>query len=93
MTDWNLPPGCNVSDLPGWRPQDIARDNAFDRADADVKNGRYDSDDMMKAMNKMYLEDWGSLQAALSAGDDKAIGDLLSTALRYVLYEQILNDA
>ena len=93
MTDWNLPPGCNVSDLPGWRPQDIARDNAFDRADADVLNKRYDSDDVTKALDKVMREDWKSLQEALSTGDDKAIGDLLSTALRYVLYEQNLNDA
>jgi hypothetical protein len=23
MTGWNLPPGCNVSDLPGNRPEDL----------------------------------------------------------------------
>ena len=23
-TGWNLPPGCNVSDLPGERPEDVA---------------------------------------------------------------------
>ena len=93
MTDWNLPPGCNVSDLPGWRPQDIARDNAFDRADADVLNKRYDSDDVTKALDKVMREDWKSLQDALSTDNDKAVNDLLSTALRYVLYEQVLGDA
>jgi len=24
MTGWNLPPGCNVSDIPGNRPEDLA---------------------------------------------------------------------
>lgn len=24
MTGWNLPPGCNIWDIPGNRPQDVA---------------------------------------------------------------------
>jgi hypothetical protein len=31
MTGWNLPPGCNVSDLPGNRPEDLARDAFVER--------------------------------------------------------------
>ena len=27
MTGWNLPPGCNVSDIPGNRPEDEAWEN------------------------------------------------------------------
>lgn len=28
MTGFNMPPGCNVSDIPGNRPEDIALENA-----------------------------------------------------------------
>jgi hypothetical protein len=30
MTGWNLPPGCNVSDLPGNRPEDLDEERFWD---------------------------------------------------------------
>jgi hypothetical protein len=30
MTGWNLPPGCNESDIPGNRPEDIALDRFYE---------------------------------------------------------------
>lgn len=30
MTGWNLPPGCNVSDIPGNRPGDDAAEAVYD---------------------------------------------------------------
>jgi hypothetical protein len=30
MTGWNLPPGCNVSDLPGNRPEDERNEALWD---------------------------------------------------------------
>jgi hypothetical protein len=30
MTGWNLPPGCNVSDIPGNRPEDEAAEALWD---------------------------------------------------------------
>ena len=41
MSGYNLPDDCNVSDLPGFRPEDVKRQRAYDQADADVKAGRY----------------------------------------------------
>ena len=30
ITGWNLPPGVNESDIPGNRPQDIAKTSKYD---------------------------------------------------------------
>lgn len=30
MTGFNLPPGCNVSDIPGNRPEDLAAEAAYE---------------------------------------------------------------
>jgi hypothetical protein len=30
MTGWNLPPGCEVSDIPGNRPDDILSEKIYD---------------------------------------------------------------
>ncbi|MBO0705555.1 MAG: hypothetical protein J2P39_09565 [Candidatus Dormibacteraeota bacterium] len=50
MTGWNLPPGCNVSDIPGNRPEDEAEelfwDELIDRAAGlDLPEGWYESAD------------------------------------------------
>jgi len=31
MTGYNLPPGCSVGDIPGWRDEDVLWDNLIDR--------------------------------------------------------------
>ena len=92
MTGWNLPPGVNVSDIPGNRPEDIARDNAFDRADADIRAGRFDTDDVLVALKQAIIEDSKGIREALMTDDDAALGDAISVALRQYLAAAILRD-
>lgn len=92
MSGFSLPDGVSVNDLPGFRDQDVKRDRAFDRADSDVRAGRFDSDDVIAALKKTMRDDWKGLLAEFSTDDATAIGTRLTIALRDVLAEQYLSD-
>lgn len=38
MTGWNLPPGCETRHIPGNRPEDVARDEAWEEALAQLRD-------------------------------------------------------
>lgn len=43
MTGWNLPPGCNVSDIPGNRLEDVAEERVWEAmTHEDVRNQHLD---------------------------------------------------
>lgn len=82
MTGFNLPPGCNVSDIPGNRPEDLAEEAFWETVDerfiervgkerADyffeiINSGR--NDDPEKKMDFTYLVSEYAITAAYTEG-------------------------
>ena len=61
MTGWNMPPGCNVSDIPGNRPEDLRSEALYDKIyDCLAKLKTQDEDvvaDLLFSLcNKVYRE-------------------------------------
>lgn len=65
MTGWNLPPGVNVSDLPGNRPEDIAAEefwNAFEEklAEKDIHVSDGSDKEMIEGTIYDHIDIWNS---------------------------------
>lgn len=73
MTGYNLPPGCNESDLPGNRPEDIAWEA--------YTNGRLQ--DMLSELVAEALEEaeilFGDFLALLSPGQERRLWKFIKT--------------
>ncbi len=74
MTGWNLPPGCNVSDIPGNRPEDEKWDTIL---------GDFYTEEHNKLRSRViqhYLRERLDLSPI---GDDSDIDDLIYEAIHY----------
>jgi hypothetical protein len=54
MTGFNLPPGCNVSDIPGNRPED----EAWEKITDEFWSGKYCSDDIWNKFEQANLDSY-----------------------------------
>ena len=56
MSGYNLPDGCNESDLPGSTPKDIAWGKILDKAALYVAKGQYTPDEVRTALGELNDE-------------------------------------
>ena len=73
MTGWNMPPGCNVRDIPGNRPEDEAAEALADRIyDAlllpDTRETDEIVDRLMKLCGDVYAEGHAQGQSDAARG-------------------------
>lgn len=62
MTGWNMPPGCNVSDIPGNRPEDQEAEAFFDLfydAEEKARKAHGTGDAYVEAMAQWVWEKMG----------------------------------
>jgi hypothetical protein len=67
MTGWNMPPGCNVSDIPGNRPEDQAEE-AFYEWVFDVIGGRMSEGDTDKLAEVLFKKMGDAYKQGYDAG-------------------------
>lgn len=72
MTGWNLPPGCNVSDLPGNRPEDLDAEAAMEWADEQLAGL---SPDQVRIVIETGLAALPKIQEAINTAVDEARAD------------------
>lgn len=65
MTSWNMPPGCNVSDIPGNGPEDQTREAVFDEIYTILAQ-----DTMAEKIFQLLTKHWNE-------GYERGIGDAL----------------
>ena len=56
MSNFNLPPGCTISDLPGNSPQDIAWGKLLDKAALYVEKEQYTVNEVRTALGELTDE-------------------------------------
>jgi hypothetical protein len=67
MTGWNLPPGVNVNDIPGNRPEDVEEEEFWDALD--------------KQFQKDYPYQWATIRKIFESDEyDDAIIDYIRVA-------------
>lgn len=90
MSEFNLPPGVSTRDLPGFRPEDVKRDRAFEEALNLIGRQQFDRDDVVNAITNMESVKFLLLKEAISTKDSYPAMTILIEALADYVAESIL---